>query len=724
MSSSLLLTASVAVLAFVLGAAPARLAAAAGADTRAEAGADTGAATTVQAVEVNARLNAARDQIQPSLGASVYSLDSQAIQTIPGGDNLSLNQVVLQAPGVAQDSFGQLHVRGEHNGLQYRLNGVILPEGLSVFGQALSPRLAGKVALITGALPAQFGLRTAGVVDITTKARFQNTGSIGLYGGAHGQVEPSFEYGFNSGDLNGFVSGSWMRSDLGIESPNTRATPLHDRTDQVNGFAYLEKVISPDSRLALILGSSVDRFQIPDTAGRSPGITTGATGTTPLVVNGRTGFDSARLNETQKELTHYGVVSYLQSGERFTSQLSVFARYSTLDFTPDPQGTLLFNGISQTAAKSDTAGGLQAEGVYHFDDTHTVRTGLIVQIDRSSSRTASQVIALAPDGAQTSDQPVSIIDNSANTSTTASLYLQDEWALTPELTLNYGLRYDRFNGFRDEDQLSPRVNLVWKPLASTTFHAGYSRYFTPPPFELVGSTTVAKFAGTTGASPGTTDTTPYAERSHYLDVGMETQPVRGLTLGVDSYYKSSRNLIDEGQFGAPIILTPFNYANGLQYGIELSSSYVRGPLSTYANLAYGVARGRNIITSQFNFDPAELAYIRTHFIYLDHAQRFTGSAGASYRLGPTTLSADLVYGSGLRRGGDIPNGRSGPTYTVVNLSVSNNLDAGRLGQWTARVDLINAFDKLYEIRDGSGVGVGAPQFGARRGLFVGVRREI
>jgi len=681
-------------------------------------------ATTVQAVQVNARLNAARDQIQPSLGASVYTMDTQAIQNIPGGDNLSLNQVVLQAPGVAQDSFGQLHVRGEHNGLQYRLNGVILPEGLSVFGQALSPRLAGKVALITGALPAQYGLRTAGVVDITTKAKFSNDGSIGLYGGSHGEVEPSIEYGFNSGDVNGFVSGSWMRNDLGIESPNDRSTPLHDRTDQVNGFAYLEKVIGPDSRLALILGSSVDRFQIPDTAGQTPGVLVGPTGTTPLTVNGQTTYDSARLNETQKELTHYGVVSYLRSSDRFTAQLSVFGRYSTLDFTPDALGDLLFNGVSQTASKTDTAGGLQAEGVYHANDAHTIRTGLIVQVDRSTSRTASLVIPLAASGAQAGDQPIDVIDNGARTSTTESLYAQDEWTLTPDLTLNYGLRYDRFNGFRDEDQVSPRVNLVWKPLAAATFHAGYSRYFTPPPFELVGSTSVAKFANTTAASPGTQDTTPYAERSNYYDVGVETQPVTGLTVGLDTYYKTSRNLIDEGQFGAPIILTPFNYANGVQYGIELSTSYNHGPLSSYANLAYGNARGRDIVSSQFNFQPSELAYIQNHYIYLDHEQKFTGSAGGAYRLGPTTLSADLIYGSGLRRAGDIPNGRSGPAYTVVNLSVSHNLDLATIGQWTARVDLINAFDKVYEIRDGSGVGVGAPQFGARRGLFFGLRREI
>ena len=411
--------------------------------------------STVQAVQVNARLNAARDQIQPGLGASVYTLDAQAIQNIPGGDDASLNQIVLQAPGVAQDSFGQLHVRGEHNGLQFRLNGVILPEGLSVFSQALSPRLAGKVALITGALPAQYGLRTAGIVDISTKSKFENSGSIGVYGGSHGTFEPSFEYGFNQGDLNGFVSASWMSNDLGIESPDGRGTPLHDHTDQLQGFAYLEKVVDAQSRASLILGSSVERFQIPDRAGQTPGVLVGPNGDQPLSVNGQTLFDSARLNETQKEVTHYGVASYLKSTDRLTLQVSAFARYSTLDFTPDAVGDLLFNGVSQTAAKTDTAAGLQTEAVYRLNDAHTLRSGVILQFDRATSRTSALVIPLQPDGSQTVQQPSAIPDNSSSTAQTYSLYLQDEWTLAPDLTLNYGARYDRFSGARDEDQLSP-----------------------------------------------------------------------------------------------------------------------------------------------------------------------------------------------------------------------------------------------------------------------------
>src|SRR5258708_39855304 len=110
----------------------------------------------------------------------------------PGGDNNPLSQVVLQAPGVSQEAFGQLHIRNEMANLQFRINGIILPEGVSFFGQTLSPRFAGSVDLITGALPAQYGLRTAGIIDIQTKSGAYDTGGhVGLYGGSHGRLPPS-----------------------------------------------------------------------------------------------------------------------------------------------------------------------------------------------------------------------------------------------------------------------------------------------------------------------------------------------------------------------------------------------------------------------------------------------------------------------------------------------------------------------------------------------------
>ena len=72
---------------------------------------------------------------------------------------------------MVQDSFGQVHVRGEHNNLTYRVNGILLPEGLNGFGQELDTRLIQSVTLIDGTLPAEFGFRTAGIVDVTTKSR-------------------------------------------------------------------------------------------------------------------------------------------------------------------------------------------------------------------------------------------------------------------------------------------------------------------------------------------------------------------------------------------------------------------------------------------------------------------------------------------------------------------------------------------------------------------------
>src|SRR5262249_57780859 len=86
--------------------------------------------------------------------------------------------VLLQAPGVVQDSFGQLHIRGEHSEIQYRINGIELPEGIAAgFSQTLSPRMASSISLLAGTLPAQYGYHTAGIVSIQTKTREIENGS-------------------------------------------------------------------------------------------------------------------------------------------------------------------------------------------------------------------------------------------------------------------------------------------------------------------------------------------------------------------------------------------------------------------------------------------------------------------------------------------------------------------------------------------------------------------
>ncbi|HEY3694661.1 TonB-dependent receptor [Phenylobacterium sp.] len=682
-------------------------------------------AGTVDEVVVTARrLDAARAAIQPDLGASSYTISAAAVANLPGGANTPLNQVVLQAPGVTQDSFGQLHVRGDHANLQYRLNGVILPEGLSVFGQTLSPRLADSVELITGALPAQYGLRTAGVVNITTKSgQFHNGGEVSLYGGSHGTVQPSFEAAGASGPTSFFASGSYLENKLGIESPDGRSTPHHDRTKQIQAFGYLDHILDAESRVSLIAGVSDQKFQIPQAVGvhaADQGYRTPAGD--PGVVGGLSDYASENLNQNQRETTGYAIASYLRDAGPVTLQVSAFVRYSRLTFDPDPVGDLLFTGVAQRARKSDLAAGLQAEGVYKLTDAHTLRGGLIVQADRSKSDTVSQVFALDPVTGAQAGPPISVADASRRNARTYSVYIQDEWRPFEPLTINYGLRYDQVENFRNEHQVSPRVNVVWRATATTTAHAGYARYFTPSPFELIASPSIAKFVGTSAEPPNPdANTAPFAERSDYYDLGAE-QRLGPFTLGVDAYLRQVKNLLDEGQFGAPIILTPFNYRDGRVKGVEFTANYVQGPFTAYGNFAISKAQGRNIVSSQFNFDPDELAYIATHYIPLDHDQRYTGSAGATWRWGATRASFDLLYGSGLRADGATPNGGKVPAYTVVNLGLAHSF--GETDPVELRLDVINAFDKRYLIRDGSGVGVGQPQWGARRGVFVGISKRF
>jgi outer membrane receptor protein involved in Fe transport len=129
------------------------------------------------------------------------------------------------------------------------------------------------------------------------------------------------------------------------------------------------------------------------------------------------------------------------------------------------------------------------------------------------------------------------------------------------------------------------------------------------------------------------------------------------------------------------------------------------------------------VSNQFLFGQDEINYIATHYIYTDHAQTLTASAGASYLWNDTKFSASMIYGSGLRSG--FANTDHLPSYTQVNVGVSHDFNIVAPNKpTTLRFDVVNLFDTIYEIRDGTGIGVFAPQFGPRRGFFAGVSQKF
>jgi hypothetical protein len=411
---------------------------------------------------VATQLDIARTQIQPNLGATVYDFGRQAIETQPQGDNQPLNQLLLQAPGVAQDSFGQIHVRGDHANLQYRLNGVQLPEGINVFGQALQTRLANSVALITGALPAQYGLRTAGIIDIQTKTgTLDPGGSVTLYGGSQTWFQPSAEFGGRVGQVDYYVTGEILHNAIGIENPTGSFNAIHDITDQPRGFAYVSGIIDPNTRLTAILGASRSQYQIPNIPGLTPGL--------GLTVNGMTDFPSAAFDQNQRQINNYAIATLQKRAGPIDFQLSAFTRYSSVYFSPgDPLGPILYTGISQTAYRQSWATGTQGDGSWRASPEHTLRSGFYIQGERSPFSTTSNVLPVDDMGMQTTDQPISIFDAGSKTGWLYSYYLQDEWKIVPTVTLNFGARYDQMAEYLNERQLSPRANVVWQPTEGTT----------------------------------------------------------------------------------------------------------------------------------------------------------------------------------------------------------------------------------------------------------------
>jgi outer membrane receptor protein involved in Fe transport len=663
--------------------------------------------------------DAARENILPKVGTNTYSFDRETIETLPQGTNAPVSNVLLQAPGVSQEtgvSFeGPVHIRLEHGFIQNRVNGILLPDGATGFTQFLDAAIIRNLALITGALPAQYGFRTSGIVDVTTRTELTPGGTVGIYGGSRETLTPYFQYGGSSGTTEYFVTGRYFQSSEGLENPIPTLNAIHDQTYQGKFFAYGSKLIDDDTRVSVISGSSVSRFQIPNNPEQVP--IAGA-----LPVPGVTEFNSSLLNERQIEQNFYNVVALQKKSDDADVQLSYFSRYSNVHFIPDPEGDLFFNNVSSDVVRAGLLNGVQGDGAFRINKAHTLRAGLIVSGEQTENDNSSIVLATAPGGACGSAAECVINDNVSKLGWMLGLYVQDEWRITDRLTLNAGLRFDQIWQFVDANQVSPRVSVVYRPFEGTTLHAGYARYFTPASQLLAAPSNLSLYENTTLAPAIPLADPVLPERSHYFDVGVVQKLLPGLEVGLAAYYKLARDQIDVGQFGQAHVLNEFNYERGENRGIEAKVIYRNGDFRAHGNLAWAQQFGTNIVSQQFLFDPATFAYVATHKIYTDLSQTLTGSAGLIYLWQGTRFSADMIYGSGLRAG--FANTEHMASYAQFNIGVAHDFTFPGAVPVTLRFDVINVFDTIYELRNGTGIGVFAPQFGPRRGYFAGLSQKF
>jgi opacity protein-like surface antigen/outer membrane receptor protein involved in Fe transport len=699
--------------------------------------------------------------IMTKAGTSNYELNAGDIQQIPQANAIQLSDLILQFPGVTQDSTssGDFHIRNEHGNVQYRVNGILLPDGVSGFSQILESSFIGSMRLITGAMPAQYGLHTAGIIDITSKSGAALAGgTVGVYGGSRQLISPYFEYGGVTGQTEYYATGRYLSTGLGLESPTPTLNGIHDYSQQGRFFSYTSTLLDPSTRFVTIAGVGETRYQIPNNVGQTGnagGVTAPGGGDFTVFGKNFNSFDSANINQRQYERNAYAVAAWQRSVENVDVQLAYYSRYSDLHFVPDPVGDLLFNNVASDVFRSSFLNGISGDGAYRLNDAHTIRAGFYAQGEQTRIKNIDTVEPLNSTGAAI-DAPFNITDGSNLFGWQLGAYVQDEWRLTDQLLFNYGVRFDQMLQYVDANQFSPRASLTYKPWWATVFHVGYARNFTPPP-QVLGRVVQAQLFDTPipttagGAQPNNGSILP--ERSHVFDAGVVQQllpqcpaaasgmstkappPAMNcptLEVGANIYYKRAKDLLDDGQFGQAYVLTAFNYDRAENYGVELMARFRFGNFALDTNWAFARQHAfGGVVSNQALFSPEELAFFAANTINTDHEQYVTGSGRIAYRwtdthswLDGTTASATMIYGSGLRSG-DF-NADHLPPYGQVNLGLSHEFaGAGWNAQpVTVRFDVVNVADTIYEIRDGSGIGVFAPQFGPRRGYYMGISQKL
>ena len=593
---------------------------------------------------------------------------------LPQGSHGSINKVLLQAPGVTQDSAasGEIHVRNEHANLQYRINGITLPDGISGFGHVLDSKFIGNLALITGALPAQFGLRTSGVVDIQTKSgnafnKAAASASMAAATAPHAELRirrPRRQHGV-------FLHRPRFGSNLGIENPTASQTAIHDRTEQGNFFSYTLDDARSDT-------PGVDHHRqhhkhVPNSEQSGPDTPA------PHRAFGVTNFNSAQLNERQNEHNPFDVLALQKSVDGFDGQIAAFTRYSTLHFLPDHVGDLVFNGIASDVYRQQLRQRIARRRVLpdqrcayaarrlhgHGRKAHKIsNVSTVLPLTISATRRC----AVHRHRRQLEDRRLS------------GAYVQDEWRITNQLTLNTGLRFDQMWQYIDANQLSPRVNLIYKPFDGTTFHAGYARYFTPPQQALAAPVNLALFADTTAA----------ADATHAKSGAAGTLALFRRRRGAEDRHKASSSastpitrrradLLDDGQFGAALSSPASTTIKGENKGVELSANYINGNFSAYGNVAVGAPDGQEhrlepISVRRRTNSPTSPATTST-----PTTPRWSPARPARPIFGRAHGSARaMIYGSGLRCG--FANTDHVPPIRQVNLGVSHEIsyaDASR-----------------------------------------------
>lgn len=664
------------------------------------------------------------------VSSETYSVSRKEIELLPRGNNLELHDVLQTIPSAVYGGLKQLHIRQDHANLQVRIDGVPIPDTVSsTFTDVIAPRAWERADIILGGMEAQYGNKTATVIDITTKSGTKPPfGSAQMFGGSNQTLNPSFEYGGTVGErFRYYVLNSFTSTNRGIEPQTLGHSVFHGQSERNQSFLRGDYQLDNRNNFTWLFLNSAAKYQIPT----RPGLNMNSNVLALLQAQqpGFTPVASQAVDEFQKEHNEYGHMVWrhdLDASNFF--QLAAYVRHTRATFRTDPLNALAYTsdvGEPFSAADQDRlaySGGVRLDYTYVPNTEHVVKTGFQVDRTQAINKTALFVFARDPATQEPTGPIVSREADNRLIGWREEFWLQDQWTPNDSWTLNLGVRYDHVQFPVVEGQVSPRLGVTYKANQSNVFHAYYSRLFTPPNLEAI-SFAKLNTIGTTAEPDNVTNNRVRAERSHYFQVGSYHALTERLTVEVVGYYKLNRYHSDAGQFGTTPLLNFFAFERGWQRGIDGAlKAQITENLSGRASVAWGQCKGYGLHSGHFLLEQTEIDAINSQGgVFCDHSQLMTSSAVLSYKfLERTTFTGQMLYGSGLRTAvqGAKTNSTHEDSYTVYNLSIAHVFPLRRKQKFLLAFDVVNVLDEPYFLNRGEGsIGLGVPHAGMPRSFF-------
>jgi hypothetical protein len=590
-------------------------------------------------------LEVVADSLPSTHSPSSTMLSAQRLDQMPLARRTSLpDAIVSAAPGMVRGHDDFVHIRGHEVALNPTINGVQFWENAhAVFSPGLGVDYIESINVMTGGFPAEYGSRFGGVLDVVTKSglTMRNSGSVVAGAGTAGRHNVGGEIGGQRGRAGYYLNLSGFTSDRFLSPPSPRS--IHNSGTGLRTFGRLDLRAGDRHHVNLVAtGDGVD-FDLPMDERDE------------LL---RPDFRHAQRTRSQSLILSW---NHTRSAETVL-QTSFYQRWSRVHQFPE--------AVDRFGAVTDAERSLATFGVKsdltRFLGRHTFKGGadLVVLRPREELSYLSQPWIDFTHRADVNEShvhfrgpnlgpgvPRPVVFSGEETGGQASVFLQDKVQLTSGLTVDLGLRFDRYSLAISESHVSPRINAAFRLPAGAVLFASYNHFYVPPPIEnvLAGSAGLTRFLSEIGRPLPPVR----AVKEDQFEAGV-TQPLAGIgSVGVTGYYRASDDPPHTSLFPDSRFYTYATFDKGKAYGAEVRASVTRlgaSGLSGYMNYAFGRVWFYNPIEAGFTTEAAHLTEVSRFLAPMDQAHTMT--SGVTYRHASTGLwaGAGIEYGSGTPGG--------------------------------------------------------------------------